>query len=78
MPELRPTASEEHDVAETDTERLPPKLVQPFKNSHELGTVGKPKSAIAFTMTVWTYGPGKMWCHESSSAADAITGTSWA
>jgi len=37
-----------------------------------------PKSAIAFTMMVCTYGPGKMWCQESSSAADAMTGTSLA
>src|SRR5439155_23530885 len=74
IPELRPVASDEHEVAETDTERFPPKLVQPFRKSHEFGSVGTPKSAIAFTMMVWTYGPGKIWCQESSSAADAMTG----
>jgi len=54
MPELRPVASEEQEVAETDTWRLPPKLVQPFRKSHELGSVGTPKSAMAFTVMVWT------------------------
>ena len=30
IPELRPVASEEHEVDDTLTERLPPKLVQPL------------------------------------------------
>ena len=54
MPELRPVASEEQDVAETETWRFPLKFVQPFRKSHELGSVGTPKSAIAFTRMVCT------------------------
>ena len=37
IPELRPVASEEHDVDETETATLAPKLVQPLKYSHDSG-----------------------------------------
>src|SRR5437016_9671803 len=40
MPELRPVASEEHEVDDTLTEMLPPKLVQPSMNSHDCGSTG--------------------------------------
>ena len=55
MPELRPVASEEHEVDDTLTETLPPKLVQPSMNSHDCGsTASSPKSRMEFTTIVWT------------------------
>src|SRR5207237_10385014 len=73
MPELRPVASEEHEVDDTLTEMLPPKYVQPSMYSQEAGSTPRtPKPRIEFTTIAWTEMEGSLWCHASSSAAEAI------